>query len=69
MDNDWTVNFFDKSRIVSDDEMQNLWSRVLAGERALLEPTRNGPLISFRISIRPKPIYLLNFAGSLRRRL
>ena len=32
MDNDWTVNFFDKSRIVSDDEMQNLWSRVLAGE-------------------------------------
>ena len=32
MDNDWIVNFFDKSRIVSDDEMQNLWSRVLAGE-------------------------------------
>ena len=32
MDNDWNVNFSDKSRIVSDDEMQNLWSRVLAGE-------------------------------------
>ena len=32
MDNDWMVNFFDKSRIVSDDQMQNLWSRVLAGE-------------------------------------
>ena len=32
MDNDWVANFFDKSRIVSDTEMQGLWSRVLAGE-------------------------------------
>ena len=32
MENDWLVNFFDKSRIVSDNEMQDLWSRVLAGE-------------------------------------
>lgn len=32
MDNDWIANFFDKCRIVSDDEMQGLWSRVLAGE-------------------------------------
>lgn len=29
---DWITNFFDKSRIVSDTEMQSLWSRVLAGE-------------------------------------
>lgn len=29
---DWITNFFDKSRIVSDNEMQSLWSRVLAGE-------------------------------------
>lgn len=29
---DWITNFFDKSRIVSDGEMQNLWSRVLASE-------------------------------------
>lgn len=29
---DWITNFFDKSRIVSDKEMQELWSRVLAGE-------------------------------------
>lgn len=29
---DWITNFFDKSRIVSDVEMQSLWSRVLAGE-------------------------------------
>jgi hypothetical protein len=29
---DWLTNFFDKCRIVSDDEMQSLWSRVLAGE-------------------------------------
>ena len=32
VENDWIVNFFDKSRIVSDNEMQELWSRVLAGE-------------------------------------
>ena len=30
--NDWITNFFDKSRIVSDSDMQTLWSRVLAGE-------------------------------------
>ena len=32
IDDDWVANFFDKCRIVSDDEMQGLWSRVLAGE-------------------------------------
>ena len=32
MDDDWVTNFFDKSRIVSDTEMQNLWAQVLAGE-------------------------------------
>ena len=29
---DWITNFFDKSRIVSDKEMQSLWARILAGE-------------------------------------
>lgn len=32
MENDWIANFFDKCRIVSNDEMQSLWSRILAGE-------------------------------------
>ncbi len=32
MEDDWVTNFFDKSRIVSDTEMQGLWARVLAGE-------------------------------------
>jgi hypothetical protein len=32
MDRDWISNFFDKCRIVSDDEMQQLWGKVLAGE-------------------------------------
>lgn len=32
IDDDWVSNFFDKSRIVSDEEMQGLWSRLLAGE-------------------------------------
>jgi Protein of unknown function (DUF2806) len=32
VENDWITNFFDKCRLISDDEMQTLWSRVLAGE-------------------------------------
>jgi hypothetical protein len=32
VDDDWITNFFDKCRIVSDQEMQQLWSRVLANE-------------------------------------
>ncbi len=32
MEDDWVTNFFDKSRIVSDQEMQTLWARVLSGE-------------------------------------
>jgi hypothetical protein len=29
---DWITNFFDRCRLISDEEMQNLWSKVLAGE-------------------------------------
>ncbi len=32
IDADWITNFFDKCRIVSDDDMQALWAGVLAGE-------------------------------------
>lgn len=32
MEDDWLTNFFDKCRIISDGDMQVLWSRVLAGE-------------------------------------
>ena len=32
IENDWLINFFDKCRLVADNEMQELWSRVLAGE-------------------------------------
>lgn len=32
VEDDWIINFFDKCRIVSDDDMQRLWSRILAGE-------------------------------------
>ena len=32
IENDWIANFFDKCRLISDAEMQTLWSRVLAGE-------------------------------------
>jgi hypothetical protein len=29
---DWIANFFDKCRLISDEEMQALWARILAGE-------------------------------------
>ena len=32
VEDDWITNFFDKCRSVSDDEMQNLWARILSGE-------------------------------------
>jgi len=32
MEDDWIMNFFDKCRIISDEEMQLLWAKVLAGE-------------------------------------
>ena len=32
LEDDWLVYFFDRCRLVSDQEMQGLWSRVLAGE-------------------------------------
>ena len=32
IERDWITNFFNKCRMVSDDEMQELWARILAGE-------------------------------------
>lgn len=32
MENDWVANFFDKCKLVSDEQMQALWARILAGE-------------------------------------
>jgi Protein of unknown function (DUF2806) len=32
IDDDWTANFFDKCRTVSNEEMQQLWAKILAGE-------------------------------------
>jgi hypothetical protein len=32
VDNDWIAAFFDKCRLVSDNEMQDLWAALLAGE-------------------------------------
>lgn len=29
---DWITNFFDQCRLISDEEMQNLWEKVLSGE-------------------------------------
>lgn len=32
IEEDWITNFFDKCRLISDEKMQTLWSRILAGE-------------------------------------
>ena len=32
IDDDWIANFFDKCKLVSDEEMQSLWGSLLAGE-------------------------------------
>lgn len=32
MDDDWVANFFEKCRLISNEEMQALWARILAGE-------------------------------------
>ena len=32
IEDDWITNFYDKNRIVSDDQMQDLWAKILAGE-------------------------------------
>lgn len=32
IEDDWIVNFFDKCKLISNEEMQTLWSRILAGE-------------------------------------
>lgn len=32
MEDDWVTNFFEKCRNVSDEEMQQVWARILAGE-------------------------------------
>ena len=35
MDQDWLWNFFDRCRYVSDDDMQEMWAKILAGEANL----------------------------------
>jgi Protein of unknown function (DUF2806) len=32
LDDDWLMNFYDKCRLISDEDMQDLWSKILAGE-------------------------------------
>ena len=32
VDEDWFASFFDKARLVSDDQLQDVWAHILAGE-------------------------------------
>jgi hypothetical protein len=32
VEDDWIANFFDKCRLISDEQMQSLWAKILAGE-------------------------------------
>ena len=45
MEDDWIVNFFDKCRIVSDDEMQTLWSKC-ARRMPAAKPDMPAPMIT-----------------------
>jgi hypothetical protein len=35
IENDWLAHFFDKCRLTSDEQMQQLWANILAGEANL----------------------------------
>ena len=39
IDDDWIIKFFDKSRLVTDDKVQDLWASILAGEANSEVPT------------------------------
>jgi len=47
LEDDWITNFFDKCRLISDEEMQVLWSKVLAGKPVLLADIQSEPSASF----------------------
>jgi hypothetical protein len=32
VNDDWMLNFFDKCKLISDEDMQHLWAKILAGE-------------------------------------
>lgn len=32
IEDDWIANFFDKCKLISDEEMQRLWAKILVGE-------------------------------------
>jgi Protein of unknown function (DUF2806) len=32
MEDDWIANFFNRCRLISDEDMQNIWARILSGE-------------------------------------
>lgn len=32
MEQDWIINFFEKCRLITDERMQEIWARILAGE-------------------------------------
>jgi len=32
IDNDWLISFYEKSKLISNEEMQEHWARILAGE-------------------------------------
>lgn len=42
VEDDWIANFFDKCRLISDEQMQSLWARILAGEANSPVDSRNG---------------------------
>ncbi|MEQ9490898.1 MAG: DUF2806 domain-containing protein [Alphaproteobacteria bacterium] len=52
VDNDWIASFFEKARLVSDEDMQVLWSKLLAGEANSLGCSPSAAYRPLRRSIR-----------------
>lgn len=65
IEDDWISNFFDKCKLISDDEMQTIWSSILSGE-ANSPGTYSKRTISFLANLDKKDAVLFSkFCGYL----
>lgn len=64
IEEDWLANFFDKNRIISNDEMQKLWAQILAGE-ANSPGTFSRRTVNFLATLEPDEAASFRKTGSL----
>ena len=63
LEDDFLRNFFDKGRLISDEQMQDIWARVLAGEANHPGSFPGRPSMCWLTWIRLAPIVLSTAAG------